>query len=39
MAVGKLAEDLNMDVDQDGQVSERDALRILQWAVRDGQCG
>ena len=39
MAVGKLAADLNLDVDQDGQVSERDALIILKWAVRDGQCG
>ncbi len=39
MAVGKLAEDLNMDVDQDGQVTERDALTILLWAIRDGQCG
>ena len=39
MAVGKLAEDPNLDVDQDGQVTERDALTILKWAVRDGQCG
>ena len=39
MAVNTLSEDLNLDVDQDGQVSERDALTILTWAVRDGQCG
>jgi hypothetical protein len=39
MAVGKLAEDPNMDVDQDGRVTERDALTILKWAVRDRQCG
>ena len=39
MTVGKLAEDLNLDVDQDGRVTERDALIILKWAVRDGQCG
>jgi hypothetical protein len=39
MAVGTLAEDLNLDVDQDSRVTERDALTILKWAVRDGQCG
>jgi hypothetical protein len=39
MAAGAEAEDPNLDVDQDGQVTEVDALTILGWAVRDGQCG
>jgi len=39
MAVGTLAEDLNLDVDQDGKVTELDALQILRWAVAGGQCG
>ncbi len=38
MAMGRLAEDLKMDVDQDGRVTESDALQILGWAAAGGQC-
>jgi len=39
MATGALSEDLTLDVNTDGRVDESDALLLMTWAARDGQCG